>query len=117
MSSVKRGKSVVRKSGFLSSGHDKSSIFWIVQLDSGEQCIGSLSPEMLNRGVDLDEFVASVFADLGVTHGELSLRFILPHGAVVELNAAISVELGPEVIDLTSSGDHHPDWIVGGWAA
>lgn len=114
MSRVKSKKAQVRKSNVLSSDFDKSSIFWIGRLDAGYQCIGNLSAAMLQSGVDLDDFAASVFADLGISDGSISLRIVLPCGDLVDVSAETSVELGPEVMDVTFTGAV-PSWLTGRW--
>ena len=114
MSTVNRKKPKVRKSNVLSSDFDKSSIFWIGRSSLGYQCMGNLTVAMLEAGVDIDDFAASVFADLGVSDGSISLRIVLPCGDLVEVSAETSVELGPEVMDVTFTGVV-PSWLTGRW--
>lgn len=114
MSTVKSGKVKLSKSGLLSSNLNKASIFWICRSSLGYQCIGNLTVAMLEAGVDLDDFAASVFADLGVSDGSISLRLVLPRGDLVEVSAETSVELGPEVMDVTFTGAV-PSWLTGRW--
>ncbi len=114
MSSANRKKAQVRKSNVLSSDFDKASIFWIGRSSLGYQCIGNLSVAMLESGIDLDDFAASVFADLGISDGSISLRIVLPCGDLVDVSAETSVELGPEVMDVTFTGAV-PSWMTGRW--
>lgn len=93
---------------------EKTSIVWIGRIVDGDQCIGHLPVEMLEGGVDLDQLVDRIFADLGIADGELSLRFFLPSGDLVEVSADNTAELGPEVMDVTFTGEV-PSWLTGRW--
>lgn len=114
MSSQKRKKTAIENTTVLLDGFDKSSIFWIGRLNAGDQCIGVIDIELLEAGVDLDELAASVFADLGITVGTISLRIVLPCGDLICVSAETAVELGPEVMDVTFTGAV-PSWLTGRW--
>lgn len=114
MSSEKQKKAQVRKSGLLSSDFDKASIFWICRSSLGYQCVGNLTVAMLEAGVDPDELAVSVFSDLGISDGSIVLRLVLPCGDSVYFSAETSIELGPEVMDVTFTGEV-PSWLTGRW--
>lgn len=105
-------------SQFVAQGIDTSAIVWTCQAVSEcgkAQHVGNIPPEVLAAGVDIDDFVSGMFADLAIYDGSLDLRLILPCGSLVELSAETSVEFGSEVLSVTFTG-LVPDWIAGRWA-
>lgn len=100
-------------SHFIAQSIDLASVVWACRFN-GLQHVGYLPAESLQFWIDLDEFVAGLFADLAIYDGSLFLRLILPSGDLIEVSAETSVELGHEVMDVTFTG-LVPDWLVGRW--
>lgn len=100
-------------SHFIAQGIDVASVVWICRV-AGCQHVGYVPAESLQFSVDLDELISGVLTDLAVYDGSLSMRLILPSGDSIEVSAETSVELGPEVMDVTFTG-LVPDWLVGRW--